>query len=132
MYDVDLGGCAAEWGPISKQPTFKSGAVKIVKVPTTNQPSNSKILATIKEKHTEAVCAAGNKDTATSTATPDDLTGRKRHLELWLGETYEPIHLLYETLDNLLPKLVSAPDAHFGIRPPHMICGRIRASLSRR
>lgn len=91
MYDVDLGGCAAEWGPISKQPTFKSGAVKIAKVPTTNQPSNSKILATIKEKHSEAVCAAGNKDTATSTATPDDLTGRRRHLELWLGETYEPM-----------------------------------------
>lgn len=129
MYDVNLGGCTAEWDPISKQPTFKSGAVKIVKVPTANQPSNSKIIATAKEKHTEAVCAAGNKDAATSTATPDDLTGRKRHLELWLGETYETISLLHEILDNLLPKLVSDSDAHFGIRSLHMICGRIRRRL---
>lgn len=114
------------------KPTFKSGAVKVVKVPTTNQPGNSKILATVKEKHNEAVCAAGNKDTATSTATSDDLTGRKRHLDLSLGETYEAIRLLYETLDNLLSKLVSDSDTQFGIRSLHMICGRIRAGLSRR
>lgn len=54
------------------EPTFKSGAVKVVKVPITNQPSKRKILATVKEKYTEAVCTAGNKDAATSTAALDD------------------------------------------------------------
>lgn len=104
----------AEWDPISKQPTFKSGAVAI-------KVSNESHAAA-KEHHSTAVGKAMAKDAVTSTVTDPDLTGRKRSLECWVGETFESTTLLQEIIQSLVPHFLDDSEAHFGIRALSNIC----------
>ncbi|KAH8755373.1 formate dehydrogenase subunit alpha [Diaporthe sp. PMI_573] len=70
----------AQWDAISKQPTFKAGAIRIEKLPEGTGPF-------AREEQSAALKRAASKEAA-SEATPADLTDRERALELWLGETY--------------------------------------------
>ncbi|KAG5798545.1 hypothetical protein H9Q69_002433 [Fusarium xylarioides] len=101
-----------EWDPISKQPTFKSGAISIETVPD-DRP-------TAKERQSEALSKAEKNDATTSNVTENDLRNRERQLETWLGETYESILLLRGSLrrphaahtqrDALFPKSDHTPN----------------------
>ncbi|KAG5810791.1 hypothetical protein H9Q71_005248 [Fusarium xylarioides] len=97
-----------EWDPISKQPTFKSGAISIETVPD-DRP-------TAKERQSEALSKAEKNDATTSNVTENDLRNRERQLETWLGETYESILLLRDITEQLLDHLVADSEAHSGVR----------------
>ncbi|EXK33593.1 nitrate reductase-like protein [Fusarium oxysporum f. sp. melonis 26406] len=97
-----------EWDPISKQPTFKSGAISIEKVPD-DRP-------TAKERQSEALAKAEQNDASNSNVTESDLNNRERELETWLGETYESILLLRDITEQLLDHLVADSEAHSGVR----------------
>lgn len=118
-----------EWDPISKQPTFKSGAVAITKLSYKAQEPGSKGAVTVKEAQTAAVKSTASTDAETTTATRNDLVNRRRHLESWLGDTHECLELLDNTFKFLLPRVASDSDAQLGIRSLHIICGRIRERL---
>lgn len=120
---------SGEWDPISKQPTFKSGAVNITKLGYKAREFGGEDKVAVKEPQTAAVNSTANTEAATTTVTQQDLTRRDRHLESWLGDTHECLDVLDDTFNSLLPKLASDSDAHSGIRALHLICGRIRARL---
>ncbi|KAF4960788.1 hypothetical protein FGADI_731 [Fusarium gaditjirri] len=97
-----------EWDPISKQPTFKSGAISIEKVPDDGP--------TAKERQSEALAKAEKNDAAVSNVTESGLSNRARQLETWLGESYESILLLRDITEQLLDHLVADSEAHSGVR----------------
>lgn len=72
---------------------------------------------------------AGGKDAVTSSATEHDLTHRERHLELWLGETYETVVLLLDIYDTLLVRFLADSEAHSGARILSRISTTIRQRL---
>ncbi|KFA74389.1 hypothetical protein S40288_03982 [Stachybotrys chartarum IBT 40288] len=90
-----------QWDPISKQPTFKAGAVRIEKAPEGDGPHAP-------EKQSAALERASAKD-AVKTTSVTDLKERDRQLELWLGETYEALVQLIAIYTNLVP--LQIPDA---------------------
>ncbi|KAF4962375.1 hypothetical protein FSARC_9541 [Fusarium sarcochroum] len=97
-----------EWDPISKQPTFKSGAISIEKVPSDRPHA--------KERQTDAVEKAEKNDASASNVTDLDLGHRERQLENWLGEAYETTLLLRDITEQLLDHLVADSEAHSGVR----------------
>lgn len=76
-----------------------------------------------------AESAVSKKDAAASTATEKDLTDRQRYLQFWLGDTQETLDKLDEILADLLPRLLSDSEAHFGIRTLRLIYGDVRDRL---
>jgi anaerobic selenocysteine-containing dehydrogenase len=110
------------WDPISKQPMFKSGAVRVEKLP----PSST--VPHIREQHSAAIRKANSKS-ATATTTLEDLTNRERQLELWLGETYETTVQLLEIYEKLIPSLIHDLEVEAGLRVLHRIADEMRAAL---
>ena len=96
-----------QWDPISKQPTFKSGAIRIEKLPDGPGPH-------IKERQSVAIELASKKD-AVGTTSDADLKDRVRQLELWLGETFEAIVQLLEIFDKVIPKLIHDVEVSTGL-----------------
>lgn len=76
-----------------------------------------------------AESAVGKKDAVACTVRKEDIANRQRYLELWLGETQETLNKLDEILSELLPRLLSDSDSHFGIRTLRLICGKVRDRL---
>ncbi|RFU79342.1 nitrate reductase [Trichoderma arundinaceum] len=113
----------AEWDPISKQPTFKAGAVAVVK---SKSPRDQSKDPQVGEMQTAAVRKASKKDPTRSSATYDGLS---RGLECWLGETCDALSLLYEILEKLLMHFMADAEAHFGIRSLSQICKSIHERL---
>ncbi|RBR09089.1 uncharacterized protein FIESC28_10029 [Fusarium coffeatum] len=99
-----------EWDPISKQPTFKSGAISIQKIPSDGT------VPVAKEQQSAAVARAENYDADDSKVTKDDLDNRERQLETWLGEAFEAIILLKEITEELFGHLIHDSEAHSGLR----------------
>ncbi|KAF5676137.1 nitrate reductase [Fusarium heterosporum] len=97
-----------EWDPISKQPTFKSGAISIEKV-SSDQP-------TAKEHQSEAIKKAETLDAWSSNVTENDLDNRERQLETWLSGIYETTLLLRDITKQLLGHLITDSEAHSGVR----------------
>ncbi|KAK2017120.1 ADC-like protein [Colletotrichum eremochloae] len=85
------------WDPISKQPMFKSGAVRVEKIEVTE-----KAYLPEPQSASEQSCSSKGVDVMAV----DDSLRRKRHLETWLGETYESIKKLSDIYTNLLPDLI--------------------------
>ncbi|KAL2015210.1 hypothetical protein VTK56DRAFT_6062 [Thermocarpiscus australiensis] len=111
------------WDPISKQPMFKSGAVRIEKVPQPNRGGPH-----IQEQQTAAVQKTAAKD-AIRTTGAEDTTRRERMLELWLGETYETTVQLLEIYDHLIPNLIHDLEVEAGLRVMHRLAAGMRAQL---
>ncbi|KAL2132003.1 hypothetical protein VTI74DRAFT_4309 [Chaetomium olivicolor] len=112
------------WDPISKQPMFKSGAVRLEKLPSLTTPGPH-----IREQHSAAVHQASSKSASTTTS-PDDLqTNRERQLELWLGETYETAVQLLEIYNRLIPSLIYDLEVEAGLRVMHRIAEGTRSQL---
>ncbi|CRK34308.1 hypothetical protein BN1708_006324 [Verticillium longisporum] len=107
------------WDPISKQPTFKAGAVRIEKVTDTGKVN-------VPEPQSAAEVEASNKSAHTSMADEDSM--RKRQLEEWLGEAYESIIHLSEIYEDLIPDLVHDLEIEAGLR----VLSRIAEGMRRR
>ncbi|KAH8843864.1 hypothetical protein MCOR02_008636 [Pyricularia oryzae] len=102
------------WDPISKQPTFKAGAVRIEKIPPdTKGPC-------IRETQSEAAKNANKRNFADADADAAsmeaDLAGRERHLEIWLGECQECIVQLAEIYSQIIPRLVHDSEVQGGLK----------------
>jgi len=113
------------WDPVSKQPMFKSGAVRIEKI-----PADAAGLPYVREPHTAAINDASRKpDVATST-TDKDKAQLERQMELWLGETYETTVQLLEIYEKLIPQLIHHDqEVEGGLRMLHKLADEMKACL---
>ncbi|KAL7944130.1 hypothetical protein V8C42DRAFT_327780 [Trichoderma barbatum] len=112
----------AEWDPISKQPTFKAGAVTVRRSNSITESKGPQV----EEKQTAAISKASEKHIATAGATYDHLN---RQLEVWLQETCDAVSILDDIFETLLMHFMADAEAHFGIRSLSHICTRIRERL---
>ncbi|KAK4937352.1 hypothetical protein LTR28_009863 [Elasticomyces elasticus] len=88
-----------QWDPVSKQPTFKSGAVRIEKISNSSSKNASNDGVVIREQQTGTVQYV--EKTKLNAADVQEDYERQTHLELWLGATYESAKLLLETYEDL-------------------------------
>ncbi|CAI4210456.1 unnamed protein product [Parascedosporium putredinis] len=118
-------GC---WDPISKQPTFKAGAIRIEKIRTAAGEESTG--PHVREQHSTAVARVSSRNDAAATTSRQDLTNRARCLELWLGETYEAVVQLGEIYGDLVPKLIHDPEVEGGLRVLRRLAEDMRRRLA--
>lgn len=101
--------CQDEWDAVSKQPRFKSGAVRVEKCV---QKENGKE-AHAKEQNNDAIARAQEKH---GKETNQQSGNRVRRLEVWLGATHEGLETLVDIYKSLLPRLIHDFEVHSGIQ----------------
>lgn len=124
-----------QWDPVSKQPAFKSGAVRIEK--TIQKEGQERLHA--KEQQTAAIKSVEtNKKQTTTIPQPQsvqDSPPRVRRLELWLGATFEAMQMLIDFYDHLIPRLIHDFDVQSGMLVMHRIatetCKRFKPIVER-
>ncbi|KAK1579680.1 uncharacterized protein LY79DRAFT_693683 [Colletotrichum navitas] len=112
---------AERWDPISNQPMFKSGAVRIEKIKLREKPYLPE-----PQSAAEQSCSTNGVDFMAM----NDSLKRKRQLETWLGETYESIKQLFDIYTNLLPNLISDLEIEGGFRVMRRITEEVNDRLS--
>lgn len=110
---------------MSKQPTFKSDAVRVERLPQQNGSASHQIHA--REGHTDCVKAVERRKIEASEA--GEAEPRDRHLELWLGATYEAIVVLLDAYEHLVPTLLHDLEILAGLRKMRQISGDSQAAL---
>lgn len=108
-----------QWDPVSKQPFFKSGAVRIEKcVQREGQETQAKEQQTaaidsvkMRKKHTTSITSDSNKNSAP----------RVRRLDLWIGATHEAMEMLMDIYEHLIPRLIHDYDVQSGLFVMHRI-----------
>ncbi|KAH7018595.1 uncharacterized protein B0I36DRAFT_377740 [Microdochium trichocladiopsis] len=118
------------WDPVSKQPCFKSGSVRIEKIPQSS--ANGEVVIHTHELHSRSVHRAESKHLAEAAESrPDDPGERKqlRQLELWLGETYHSVIKLIDIYDHLLPDLLHDLEIEGGVQVLSRIATRMKDAL---
>jgi predicted molibdopterin-dependent oxidoreductase YjgC len=114
-----------QWDPISKQPMFKSGAIRIEKL--TPSPSGTvKIHA--REKQTTAIDKVTRAKPQAHDISDPSAHSRERHLEFWLGATYEAINVLIEICSRLIPQYIHQDEVHAGVK----VMRRITESMAKK
>ncbi|KAF1838463.1 nitrate reductase [Decorospora gaudefroyi] len=108
------------WDPISKQPMFKGGAIKITKLPSTD--GEVKIHA--REQQSAAEDKASKKATDPMKIGRD--APRRRGLERWMGEVEECSAVLLHIIDQIIEKAVGDSDIQNGLHVIKEIAGRFR------
>lgn len=92
---------------ISKQPMFKSGAVRIEKT----NVANGEV-----EIHEQQSVSVSFVETAKANAIDvEDKAKHERHLPYWLGSTFESIEVLIEIYKRVLPQLMADKELHASI-----------------
>lgn len=91
------------WDPVSKQPMFKSGAVRVTKSPSKDGE------VTIHEQQSQYVQKT-EKESATFAGPGDVHTNDKleRMLEYWLGATLSSLYLLVDICEHIIPRVKGA------------------------
>lgn len=98
------------WDPVSKQPMFKSGAIRIEKIPD-EEPGSVTIHA--QEQQSAAIKkVTDNKFNAADTR--EDFP-RERHLDFWIGATFESIKTLQEICQLLSDRHTTDHEIHAGM-----------------
>jgi anaerobic selenocysteine-containing dehydrogenase len=95
------------WDPVSKQPSFKSGAVRIEKCTEA---------ATVQAKEAQSDTVTKVTKSKPNASDVGDNSPRERHLEKWLGATFEALRLLENMYEELIPKLIQDPEVISGLR----------------
>lgn len=95
------------WDPVSKQPSFKSGAVRVERCTETE-------IIQAKEAQSNTVSKV-TKSKLNATEVGDN-SPRERHLEQWLGATFQALRLLENMYEKLVPKLIHDPEIDSGLR----------------
>jgi anaerobic selenocysteine-containing dehydrogenase len=112
----------ARWDMISKQPMFKGGAIRIIKLPSTD--GEVKIHA--KEQQSAAQAKAEKK------AEPMDIGKvgpRRRGIERWIGELEQCSIYLLEIFDQILEKTKAYSDIQNGLDAIYHIAVRFKDRL---
>ncbi|PYH40214.1 molybdopterin oxidoreductase family protein [Aspergillus saccharolyticus JOP 1030-1] len=99
-----------QWDPISKQPMFKSGAVRIEKC--VQKEGEEGIFA----KEALTATKAKKEESSRRKGSRKDEGERKRRLELWLGATEEAVIKLMELYEHLVPRLVHDFEVQAGLQ----------------
>ena len=99
------------WDPVSKQPCFKAGAVKITKCQEEPQKRNTVFVKSQQISNEQQ--AARNKPDADKVG---DTSEREQHLALWLSFTVESLVVLSDTFTDLVPSLVNDLEVQSGLR----------------
>lgn len=113
----------AQWDPISKQPMFKSGSVRIVKAK--DAEGNVKIHA--REQHTGTIRTV--EESKANAEKPRQEENRKRYLESWLASTYGAVITLLDLYEERLIHLTSDMEAQSGFKKMSMLTRRIEETL---
>lgn len=110
-----------QWDPVSKQPAFKSGAVRIEKCVQKEGQEETQA----KEQQTAAIHSVETqkRNTTDTEQAESSQSGRPRvrRLELWLGATIEALDMLVDVYDHLVPRLIHDFDVHSGLLVMHRI-----------
>ncbi|KAL4876787.1 hypothetical protein BJY04DRAFT_231398 [Aspergillus karnatakaensis] len=98
-----------QWDPVSKQPMFKSGAVRLEKcVQNESQPQ-------VPERQSAAIESVEKNKTDASTAGKERDKKHIRWLEMWLGATHEALEMLRDIYKDLIPRLVHDLEIQAGL-----------------
>lgn len=92
--------CQERWDAVSKQPMFKSGAVRVTKAPSA---PNGEVKVHVREQQTAAVQRVEKRRVA-----PKQEEKLERMLEYWLGTTYGSLRTLYDICDHVIPQTQGA------------------------
>ncbi|KAL4802436.1 hypothetical protein BDV18DRAFT_166836 [Aspergillus unguis] len=98
-----------QWDPVSKQPMFKSGAVRIEK---TVQKETGPAAP---ERQSEAIHNV-EENKADASEVRDQSTDRVRWLEMWLGATHEALEALRGVYQDIIPRLVHDLEVEAGLQ----------------
>jgi formylmethanofuran dehydrogenase subunit D len=99
------------WDSVSKQPRFKSGAVRIQRCSDAQQAHNAVIV-----KSQQIPCeqkAARNKPNAADVGNDAE---REQHLAHWMGATCQALCVLQDTFSGILPRLVTDLEVQSGVK----------------
>ncbi|KAJ5982023.1 hypothetical protein N7451_012123 [Penicillium sp. IBT 35674x] len=99
-----------QWDPVSKQPMFKSGAVRIEKC--VQKESDPPIAP---ERQTAAITSVEHHKLNATEACKDRSEKRVRWLEMWLGATHESLEMLRDIYSDLIPRLVHDFEVQSGL-----------------
>ncbi|KAF2856852.1 nitrate reductase [Plenodomus tracheiphilus IPT5] len=102
----------AKWDPISKQPMFKGGAIKITKLPKTT----GEVQIHAPEQQSAAIARAERKPSASKVASD---APRRRGMERWLGELEQCSSLLLNIFTDIIERNNRDPDVQNGLRIMH-------------
>ncbi|KKZ67898.1 nitrate reductase-like protein [[Emmonsia] crescens] len=102
-----------QWDMISKQPMFKSGAVRIEKC--VQKEGSHKQIKRAREEQTSAVENIEKNKGWAQHATEIPTQQRLRCLELWIGATHEGLEMLIEIYRDLIPRLVHNLEIQSGL-----------------
>lgn len=94
------------WDPVSKQPSFKSGAVRIEKCAETE---------TTQAKEAQSDTVSRVTETKLNAREVGDKSLRERHLEQWLGATFQAFRLLEQMYEELILELIHDPEVNSGL-----------------
>ncbi|EAW21029.1 molybdopterin oxidoreductase family protein [Aspergillus fischeri NRRL 181] len=96
-----------QWDPVSKQPMFKSGAVRIEKCVQQEEERQTMALRSVEQKKPDAASSAG-----------DNSKDKKliRRLELWLGATDQALEMLRDMYVDMIPRLVHDMEIQGGLQ----------------
>ncbi|KAL3478855.1 hypothetical protein BJX99DRAFT_256062 [Aspergillus californicus] len=114
-----------QWDPVSKQPMFKSGAVRIEKCvqhePNQSPHERGKQTATIKSIE---------ETKRNATKTKEDSKPRTRWLEMWLSATHESLEMLRDIYKDLIPRLIHDLEIQAGLEVMTRLTGHVIHKLS--
>ncbi|KAE8327547.1 hypothetical protein BDV39DRAFT_192740 [Aspergillus sergii] len=106
-----------EWDPVSKQPMFKSGAVRIEKCiqKDDGKENHSKEEQTTAIRSVEQKKGQGKAPVANAFNSQSGGEERIRRLELWLGATHQALEVLNDIYKDLIPRLVHDLEVYSGL-----------------
>lgn len=123
-----------QWDPVSKQPMFKSGAVRISKIsPKDAHESDGQVRIHARQHHNDAVHRV--QEQSKSYSGPGDLHDSnaklERMLEYFLGAAVSSFDTLLDICDHVLPRVHGAdPEISTGMHVMHRITLSCRQRLS--
>lgn len=101
------------WDPISKQPSFKAGAVKIERFPD----DFGEVKIHVKENQSSTIQqVASSKPNASQRQSREEESQHTRRLELVLAAFMEGVHRLVEICNQLTNKVINETELHSGFR----------------
>lgn len=102
---------------------FKSGAIRIEKI------KDEDGLVQIHAKEDQTATVRNVEETKGEAQNVEDTKERERHLEFWLGATYEAINLLLEICETLSSQLVKDHEVYAGLKIIYKIGEGMRSSM---
>jgi hypothetical protein len=98
---------AEQWDPVSKQPMFKSGAVRLEKCVQKEEERQTMAVRSVEQTKPDAENSAGDTEKNKRLI---------RRLELWLGATDQALGMLRDIYVDVIPRLVHDMEIQAGLQ----------------